>query len=104
MKKLKRNKNVQAPDQRVRGIEDVVQEYLAEIGFTQYARTGETQIYSMPICEAIGNALFIFQDGRKLRIWYGIRKGLRIAARKLHDCTVYNLEETIGLLAERNYI
>ena len=104
MKTFKRNRQVQAPDQRVRSIAEAVFEYLEQIGFKHYGFIGKTHVYSKPICETIHNSLFILQDGRKMSIWQGIRKGLAINARKLHDCNAYNLEDTIGLLAERNYL
>ncbi len=104
MEKIIEKRNETAPIEKPLSMGDMVRAYISEVGFTPYATSLDYEVYCMPISEAISNYLFLFIQGSRMLIYQGIRTGLQIRARRLHTCRVHELEETFGLLAERNYL
>ncbi|MDR3711512.1 MAG: hypothetical protein P4L51_01750 [Puia sp.] len=104
MKKIVKNKNVVAPEQKVKSATECITDYLVEIGFSSYGLSGEHQVLRKSIAVEIDNNLYAFVKDACIRIYQGIRTGMKISAKLLHTCTIGELEETIVLLAEKNYI
>jgi hypothetical protein len=105
MKKNRRNKNVVAPEQKVKSVAELAGDLVQEIGFQPYGhlRSG-WQVYERRIAEVNHNFLYVFIKETYLRVYQGFKEDREIRGRRLFSCTVFEIEEVCGLLSEQNYL
>jgi len=110
-KNLERAKDVVAP--KVKTIEDHIAEYLVGIGFKTYGFTDQHEVFAKPVSEVAANALYFLIKGAYVFMYYGFRKPnnnpdsqskYTIRAKQLCACKAVDLEDTVALLAEQNYL
>jgi hypothetical protein len=94
------DRNIVAPEQRVKSLAD----HLQEIGFTHYAESGASTVYSFPIGTTLNRFLFLFADRWGFRMYKGVKTGLTIRASKLFTCRTNDLNENLAQLSEQNYL
>jgi hypothetical protein len=112
-KDQRRNENVVAPEQKVKTITEIIGDYLIGLGFKAYGLAGEHQLFTRDFSDAGSHLLCFLVKDAAIRIYKGFRHfrcnetGIMkrtIGGHLLHECNAPELEETLGLLAERNYI
>lgn len=108
-----RRKDVVAPEQKVKSITEHIAEYLIGIGFKAYGVATEHDVFCKPISETTAHFLYCFVKGATVRIFKGFRtenpspeRPMQAThkAKRLYTCKGADLEETVGLLAEQNYL
>jgi hypothetical protein len=106
-------KNVVAPEQKVKSVTEHISDYLLEIGFKAFGVANEHDVFTKPISETAANFLYCFVKGATIRCRQGFRKETpdpernlkaTVTYRNLYTCKVSDLEETVGLLSEQNYL
>ncbi|MDR3715850.1 MAG: hypothetical protein P4L51_23800 [Puia sp.] len=104
MKKQSTDKNVTAPEQKVKGISEIIADYLTDLGFTHYGTAGQGLVFTKPVFDALPSDLFVLVHGPFVRIYLGIKEQVQIRARKLLLCTATELEEAIESLKKQRFL
>jgi len=104
MKKNGRNKNVIAPEQKVKSITELAADFIKEVGFRMYGLCNGWEVFEKTIAEANNNSLYFFIKETTLCAYQGFKDDREIRARKLYTCSVFELEEVCGMLNEQNYL
>jgi hypothetical protein len=104
------NKNVVAPEQRVKEVTELVVEFLAAIGFTPYGHTRDFHVFRKPLSET--ESLYCFNKDSTIRMKIGrsititgpdAQPKAAISMQDLFSCTYQERDEIIALLEAEGY-
>jgi hypothetical protein len=101
-----RNLNVRASNRLVRSVADYAITFLKRNGFKSFGRIGNIRVLARPIIieRTWQDAFFLHLHWGKVTIYQGLRKRqdgrIRIAAHKVQEGSVYNLEEMLATLGK----